>query len=267
MEDQDDDTGMSRKKRSAIICSSLVFFVIFFVASAAFLIEPDGTYYMRRPGMKVPITRELGLAVLVPMLFLCAACVGWIYWRNLRHLWRTTEPQIEEPDVGSDKPVLWSARNNWRSFRGGRVAGSMILITMPSLLLLWIWNILTGESSITLKLFFILLPLSLLCCTVIPIIVVCLEEIKSWLFDVIGSIEVTHEGITWLTPMTQQVYRTVCTADLIDVWLIDSHGKRGSLVIVRRVDDDVEHVYLHGLLDSERVQAAVQSLITNPCVV
>src|SRR6478609_3736335 len=116
-------TGLSLGKQIAVMLSTLVFFGLFFGSIAAFLMEPDAEFYLKYRGshLRIPLTREQGLATLVPLLALVAAVIGSMYWRGFRHAWRTAQPEAIAPELYPGETVLWFGSPGWRSFRGARL--------------------------------------------------------------------------------------------------------------------------------------------------
>ena len=265
MEKRRKDIGLSRGKRIAITLSGLVFVVIFFGVVATFLVEPGGTFYLRYHGShsRIPITREQGLAVMVPLIALNVAAVVFVFWRSLRHTWRTAQPAAVESELDPGETVLWLGRPGWRTFRGLRLVGALAAIAVPPLLGWWMWSIAAGPDALPVKLFWLLVPAWFLLCFVVPPILTGSDAMRSWLWEVFGSIAVTRARIVWLTPVKRRIYREIPAAEIVDACLTDSDGKRGSVTVIkRRGRNNVENAYLDWLPEPEKAYAAVQFLIT-----
>lgn len=262
--EQDELKGLSRGKRIAVALSGLMVFVIFLGSFAAFLLEPGGTFYLRHAGSqsRIPLTREQGLAFWVPLLALCTTAVIFTFWHGLRLTWKTAKPATIAPEISPAETVLWFGRSGWRSFRGGRLAVTLLAVVAPMLLLRWMWSIAAGDDIFVVKLFWLMLPAFLLFGSVVPALVSGSGTINSWICDVFGSIAITRARIVWLTPIKRRIYRTISAADIVDVFISESAGRRGSVTVIRRVRTNIENVDLVGLLEPERAHAAVQSLIT-----
>lgn len=264
MEEQDEDIELSRGKRIVITLSALVFFVLFFATAVAILAEPGGTYSMRARGghARILLTREQGLAVMVPLLALSAVSVVALFWRSLRHSWRMAQSGTVASELNPGETVLWFGKAGWRSFSGGRVAGMVLVIALPLLSAWWIWSIAAGSGVLSIKLFWMMFPVAFLFCYVVPAIVYGSDAMKTWMWEMFGSIAITRARIVWLTPVKRRIYRTIPADEIVDVCVTDSDGKHGSLTVIKRLGSDVEYVYLDGLGEPERALAAVQSLIT-----
>jgi hypothetical protein len=265
MEQQRKNRGLSRGKQMAIALSALVVLVLFFGAMAAFLMEPDATFYVRDRAShsRIPITREQGLAVWVPLLALLAVTAVCFFWHGLRHTWRTAQPAAVAPELPLGETVLWFGRPGWRSFRGFRILVALAVIVVPALLVRWMWSIVVGPDVLSLKLFLLLLPVWILFCFVVPPILYGSDAMKSWLWEVFGGVAITRARIVWLTPIKRRIYRTIAAADIVDVCLTDSDGQRGSVTVIkRRGRDNVENAYLDWLPEPEKAYATVQALIT-----
>jgi hypothetical protein len=257
--------GLSRGKRIVVLLSTLVFFALFFGSIAAFLAEPDGTFYLhhRASHTRIPLTREQGLAMMVPLIAAGAGAVVYTFWRSVRHAWKTARPGAVAPELDAGETVLWHGKQGWRSFGVARVAVTAVVIIVPALLLKWMWSIAAGADILGIKLFWLMFPGFILFSYVVPAIVFSSDALKGWMCEVFGSVAITRARIVWLTPITRRIYRAVAAADVVDACVTDSDGKHGSLTIIkRRGKSNVDNVYLDGLCEPERALAAVQSLIT-----
>lgn len=264
MEEQDQDSGLSRGKQLVAVLSTLVFFAFFFGSIVAFLAEPDVSFSVRDrvSHSRIPLTREQGLAIFVPLLVMIAAIIAVTYWRGLRQVWKTAQPGAIAPELHPGETVLWFGRIGWRSFRGLRVLGVAFVIVIPLLLLWWMWSIASGDDRLSIKLFFLSFPAAGMFCYFVPAILYSSDGLKIWLWEALGSIAITRQRIVWLTPMKRQIYRTISAAEIVDACVTDLDGRRGSLVIIKRLTNDVETICLDGTPDPEKALAAVQALIT-----
>ena len=266
--DDDDALGLTPRRDLLISLSVAMWFVVFFGAAAASAFSPEATFWLgsRKTSARIPLTREQGLPIFIALISIPALLVGAAIWANMRRAWKSAEAGAVAPQIPLSETVLWSGRLGWRSFRGPRVLGALMTVLVPTGMLWWMFAVLTNGRPLIRNMPGLMFLSFLFFLNVLPAVIQSSSVTAFWLYDVFGRIVVTRRRVVWLTPLKRQIYRQITGADVVDAFVAESEGRRGSVTVIKRVKDDVEHVYLDGLPDPEQAHQAIQSLIRYPVI-
>jgi hypothetical protein len=134
-------------------------------------------------------------------------------------------------------------------------------IAVPLFFFWWAKSILDGSDSFPLKLFWLYFPWSLFFGSVLPGYILSWESIRNCFLEAFGFVAITKERIVWQRPLSRRIYRQIPGSSIIDAFLIENDGRRGTLAIIRQVKDDVEQIHICGLPEPEQAEAAAVALM------
>lgn len=256
-----EDLADTQSKRRAIVISAAIAVLTPLLYMLASVFDMDVEFFLgrRNAGWRVEIPRAVGLPLMAGGI---GAMIAVVMLATKAYLFK---PGTSESDSVSTKLlpgelVRWSGRPGWRSFRGPRAIGTLLVFGIPGLLAWWVWATLSGTGPLSIRLFFAMLPWTLLFGSVIPGLISGSGVLYDWLRDVFGSVAITERRIVWLSPWRRRIYREIAGPEIVDAYIMGS-GRRGSMTVIRRNGGDVENVYLDGLPRPDAALAAVTPLV------
>lgn len=261
-EDTPDDLEESPGVKALIGLSGMMIFVGFLAMLAVLVATADTNFYIRvSSGPRVALTRQEGVVIFVAVIGFFAIFVAAVVSRILRQLWSVVRAAVPEPLVPLEETLRWIGRPGWRSFRGPRVAGAAFAIAVPLFFFWWAKSILDGSDSFPLKLFWLYFPWFLFFGSVLPGYILSWESIRNCFLEAFGFVAITKDRIVWQRPLSRRIYRQIPGNSIIDAFLIENDGRRGTLAIIRQVKDDVEQIHICGLPEPEQAEAAAVALM------
>lgn len=258
---QDDNPDRpGRGQMTAIAISVALAMIVFFAVAAFAVLHPDSTFYLRDPQhRRVAIDRGTGqtvFAVILGSFALAATVVACRMVRTLRAL-----PVAEAEDtLPAGETLRWIGRPGWRTFRGPRAVVLPIALGLLILLGMWLQSSATGATGFGEGLRRMFFPLMVTLCYAVPVLVMGLPLVRTWLRDMFGHVSVTRSRVVWISPLRRAVYREVAGDRIVDAWRNADSGERGSITLVTGEPGDVRHVYLDHLPDPDGAFAAVEHL-------
>lgn len=246
----------------------IVLLVAFVVPSLAIIglgvltaLNPDTTFMLgERDGRGIEISREVGLAIFLPVYLLLFILMAGMLLRGVFSIWSVGPADAALAILQGGESTLWRGKPGWRSWVRERMVATGIVVAVLALFGWWIWSAWNSDERIVEKLILCVLPVLFFCSCIVPVLVTASAPGMDWLCDAFGAIVITESRIVWLTPHGGQIYREIAGVDIVDAVLVQTDGRRGTVSVIRRVADDVEFVDLSGLPDPERALLALQRL-------
>jgi len=267
MDEETDQADLPRGKRMLMALSTAIYFALFLGFMLVSVLEPGGTFWLgRRAQDRIALTREEGLAIFLPLIAFSALLVVRGVRGQLRQIWSASRAGAVAPEIPPGETVLWIGRPGWRSLSIPRLIGLLMAIVVPSGSAWWMWSIVASDGLLAEKLFALLVASFFVFGIIVPGLIGTSGMIGGWISDACGCVAVTRSRVVWLTPLRRRIYRQVAGADIIDAFVTPSDPQRGSVTIIKRLRDDVEHVHVEGLSEPESALGALQMLImdSNP---